>query len=290
MFSIQPFRRVAVLGTGLIGGSFALAVRKRLPETRIAGFDRPDVLERAVTRGALHEACATVADAVRASDLIYLALPIRAAMDALHAVATAAAPAALVTDACSTKVIICRQAQKYFKRENGPRFLGGHPMAGSEASGLEGASAGLFCGARYALIGAEPNADPRIQSFVSLLRAIGAQPVWCDAETHDWAAAIVSHLPQLASIALARVLRDETDETGLPISLAGRGLRDALRLAGSPYSVWRDICLTNTANISRALDRLSQAIDHIRTNLTSRELEAEFLAANELYKSLNQMK
>jgi prephenate dehydrogenase len=118
------------------------------------------------------------------------------------------------------------------------------------------------------------------------MTAIGAQPVWCDAETHDWAVAIVSHLPQLVAVALARVVQDETDETGLPVALAGGGLQDTLRLAGSPYGVWRDILLTNKDNISRALDRLEQALDHLRTRLASKELEQEFQAANELYKIL----
>jgi prephenate dehydrogenase len=291
--NLVPFRRVAILGIGLIGGSFSLALRKHAPEAHVVGFDRPHVLEEAVTRGALREPCATIPGTVRDADLIYIALPIRATIDALPAIAAAAPSHALVTDACSTKSIICHEARKHFTA-NTARFLGGHPMAGSETSGLENASAELFCGSRYALIGTEtaPETaeDPRIEFFLALLLAFGAQPLWCDADTHDWATGIVSHLPQLASIALARIVQDETDETGLPVTLAGRGLRDTLRLAGSPYDVWRDVCLTNTDNISRALDRLSQAIDHLRTNLTTRELESEFLAANELYKSLNQMK
>src|SRR5208283_3863972 len=105
-----------------------------------------------------------------------------------------------------------------------------------------------------------------------------------DPETHDWAVGIVSHLPQLVSVALAGVVQDETDETGLPLSLAGPGLQDTLRLAGSPYSVWRDILLTNSDNISRALDRLSQAVDYLRTQLASKEMEQEFNTANEVYK------
>jgi prephenate dehydrogenase len=290
-----PFHRVAILGTGLIGGSFALALRKHFPGTRVVGFDRPEILERAVSSGVLHGASTNLQDAGRDADLVYIALPIRFAIESLPAIAAAAAPAALVTDACSTKSIICRAAARHFPNQNGARFLGGHPMAGSEASSLEHASADLFCGSRYALIGPEPQtaateSDPLVQSFLGALRAIGAEPVWCDADTHDWAAGIVSHLPQLASIALARVVQDESDETGLPLSLSGRGLRDTLRLAGSPYALWRDICLTNTDNLSRALDRLAQAVDHLRTCLASRELESEFRAANELYKSLNHMK
>ena len=147
-------------------------------------------------------------------------------------------------------------------------------------------TADLFRGAHYALIATPEDADPRVTEFMALVRKLGAEPLLCDAETHDRAAGIVSHLPQLVAVALAGVVHDETDETGLPASLAGSGLRDTLRLAGSPYAVWRDICLTNADNISRALDRMSQAIDYLRTNLTNRELEDEFASANELYKIL----
>jgi len=119
-----------------------------------------------------------------------------------------------------------------------------------------------------------------------LLKKIGARPLWLGARQHDYAVGLASHLPQLVAVALARVVQDETDETGLPLSLAGTGLQDTLRLAGSPYGVWRDILLTNTDNISRALDRLAQAVDYLRTHLASKDIEQEFAGANELYASL----
>jgi len=280
------FRRVAILGTGLIGGSFGLVLRKHFPEAAIVGFDRADVLHRARDRGAVRDTATSLADAVRGADLIYVALPIGATIDALPAIAAAAAQGALVTDACSTKAAVCRAAQNHFKA--GARFLGGHPMAGKEISGIEHADAEIFAGAPYALIGPEAagDSDPRIANFAQLLRRIGAKPVWCDADTHDWAVGIVSHLPQLVALALARVVADETDETGLPVSLAGKGLQDSLRLAASPYGMWRDIFLTNSENITHALDRLAQAVDHLRRNLSSKELEQEFRAANELVELL----
>jgi prephenate dehydrogenase len=279
------FRRVAVVGTGLIGGSFALALARNFPAITRVGFDRKEVLARAEARGAIQESVTDLSVAVRSADLVYIALPIGAAIESLPAIAAAARPDALVTDACSTKTAICRSAREHFR--SGARFLGGHPIAGKENGGIESASADLFHGSRYALIAQEADPDPRVQQFAGLLRALGAEPDWCDAETHDWAVGIVSHLPQLLSVALARVAQDETDETRLPLTLAGQGLQDMLRLAGSPYSMWRDICLTNSENISRALDRLTQAVDFLRTHLRSKELEQEFRAANEVYKLLH---
>jgi prephenate dehydrogenase len=282
--SAVPFSRVAILGTGLIGGSFGLALRKHFPDISIVGFDRTETLRAALARGAVLEAAHELAAAVRGADLVYVALPIGATIEALPALAAATKDGALITDTGSTKAVICRAAKTAFA--GGAHFLGGHPMAGKETSGIARADAELFSGARYALIGSEDDPDPRLRGFASLVHALGAASVWCDAETHDWAVGIVSHLPQLLAVALARVVQDETDETGLPLSLAGPGLQDMLRLAGSPYGLWRDVAHTNTENIARALDRLEQAVDYLRTRLTSKELEQEFLVANELYKQL----
>jgi prephenate dehydrogenase len=281
-----PFRNVAVLGTGLIGGSFALALRGAFPDVPVAGWDRPEVLRRAAELGAVTRAAANLADAVSNADLVYIAVPIGATLDLLPEIASLlSASDALITDSASTKAAICHAAGQHFRGR--ACFLGGHPLAGREVSGIEHADAQLFRGASYALVG-EAGASTSAR-FEALLNALGARPVWIDAETHDWAVGIVSHLPQLAAIALAGVVNDETDETGLPLSLAGSGLRDALRLAGSPYDVWRDVCLTNRENLVRSLDRFIQALEHLRGTLASRGLEPQFAAANQVYKSLREV-
>ncbi len=284
MSEATGFRRAAILGTGLIGGSFGLALRRSHPQVAIAGWDKPAVLDRALELGAITEITSSLESAVGDADLIYVALPISVTLESLPLISAAAKAGALVTDACSTKSVICHLAAKVFGAR--ARFLGGHPVAGKEISGINRATPDLFCGARYALIAAAEDDDARIVQFTALVRQLGAEPMFCDAETHDWAAGVVSHLPQLVAIALSRVVLDETDETGLPASLSGSGLRDTVRLAGSPYAVWRDICLTNSENIARSLDRVSQALDYLRANLNTRELEDEFASANDLYKIL----
>ncbi|HYB59864.1 MAG TPA: prephenate dehydrogenase/arogenate dehydrogenase family protein [Methylomirabilota bacterium] len=286
------FRRVAVLGTGLVGGSFALALRKLRPRPRVIGWDKPEVLREARKRRAIDRAEPDLARAVAGADLIYVALPVGATLELLPQIARAAAAKALVTDSASSKRAICARASECFQKR--ALFLGGHPMAGKELSGIAAADAGLFRRARYALIrragsAAEEKVDPRVDAFAALVRKLGAEPVWLDADSHDRGAAIVSHLPQLLSVALAGVVRNATDSSGLPLTLAGRGLRDALRLAGSPYSLWRDIILTNTDNIDRALDRMEQAIENLRAVLRGRELEDEFAAAAELYEILRDL-
>jgi prephenate dehydrogenase len=283
--------RVTILGTGLIGGSFALALRKHTQEMRISGWDRPDIAQQARARGVVDESFSgDLAPALRNADLIYIALPIAATLDLLPEIARRAPLHALVTDACSTKLRITQAAAELFPGNSGPLFLAGHPMAGRELSGLAHADAELFRNTTYALIGASSaQTDPRVAAFLKLLEKIGAQPLWLGAQQHDYAVGLVSHLPQLAAVALASFLYDRLDENGLPITLAGPGLRDSLRLAGSPYSTWRDIILTNREVLSAALDLFARRLDDLRERLASRELESDFDAANELYKLLRSL-
>src|SRR5258708_2906500 len=145
--------RVTILGTGLIGGSFALALRKYTADMHISGWDRPEVIREAQSRGAVDETFSgDLATALQNSDLIYIALPIAATIDLLPEIARHASPHALVTDACSTKVRIAQAAAELFSSEKGPLFLGGHPMAGRELPGMAHANADLFRENTYALI------------------------------------------------------------------------------------------------------------------------------------------
>jgi len=290
--------RVTLLGTGLIGGSFALALRKYATDLHISGWDRPEIVNQARSRDAIDEAfTGDLAASLRASDLIYIALPIGVTLDLLPEIARAAPKHALVTDACSTKLRIAQSAAENFSSPSTALFLGGHPMAGREVAGIAQADADLFRNAPYALIAdssvtvdsALAERDPRISAFLKLLEKIGARPLWLGAQQHDYAVGMVSHLPQLAAVALGSFLFDHLDENGLPITVAGPGLRDSLRLAGSPYSTWRDIVLTNREVLSAALDLFARRLDDLRERLNSRELEADFDAANELYKLLRSL-
>jgi prephenate dehydrogenase len=290
-------RRVTILGTGLIGGSFALALRKDLTDISITGWDRPEVVREKEVRNVFDETFSgNLGLALAKADLIYVALPIAVTLDLFSEIARQAPPSALVTDACSTKLRIMEEAGQLFGGNiGGAIFLGGHPMAGKELSGIAAADADLFRGHSYALIAegeaiATPTAsEPRIAAFVNILEKIGAQPLWIGAQQHDYAVGLASHLPQLAAVALASFLYDRLDENGLPITLAGPGLRDSLRLAGSPYSTWRDIILTNKELLSASLDLFARRLDDLRERLGSRDLEADFDAANELYKLLRSL-
>jgi prephenate dehydrogenase len=334
--SVHLIRRVTILGTGLIGGSFALALKKYTTDILIHGWDRAAVAHEASVRQIIDQSSSgSLKYALEGADLIYIALPISATLDLLPEIAESAPPRALVTDACSTKLRITQEAATLFPGGSGKLFLGGHPMAGKELSGISAADADLFRDHRYALItepsseaalitavaeGAaaadatsaapalpappksaralpsfhrpkdfDPESDARVAAFVKILGKIGARPLWIGAQQHDYAVGLASHLPQLAAVALASFLYDRLDENGLPITLAGPGLRDSLRLAGSPYAMWRDIVLTNREILSAALDLLARQLDDLRERLASRDLEADFDAANELYRLLKGM-
>ncbi len=167
----------------------------------------------------------------------------------------AASTKALVTDVGSTKRLICERAQESLGAA--PLFLGGHPLAGKERAGVENADAALYANARYVLTPLEERQldDPRVKAFISMIVTIGARPYIMDPARHDRALAFLSHLPQLLSSGLASLVAEESD---LPVGLAATGFRDVTRLAESPYSVWRDICLTNLDNIQQALEAMTR--------------------------------
>ena len=282
--------QITIVGLGLIGGSWGLALKACGSAARRVGCDKPEVLDRALAVGAVDEGSPEVATAVRGADLVILATPVRSILDLLPRLKSAASPRALVTDVGSTKRLICQRAREMFGDE--PLFLGGHPLAGKERSGLANASAALFDGARYVLAPLLPNhlEDARVKAFSALVEAVGAKPFVIEASTHDRAVAFLSHLPQLVSSGLASMVAGQGAEDFLPLELAASGFRDVTRLAESPYNLWRDICLTNIENIQAALDALIDKLEAMKLHLSDRELERDFARAFKLREKLRELK
>ena len=282
------FQHISIVGLGLMGGSWGLALKQRgFPGCRV-GCDRPDVLNHALAAGAVDEGSADLPTAVRDADLIILATPVGVILDLLPQLKEAVLPRALVTDVGSTKRLICQRAREVLGEE--PLFLGGHPLAGKERSGLENADAALLENARYVLTPLSPDhlADERVKAFSSLLEALGARPFVMEASTHDRAVAFLSHLPQLVSSGVASMIAEQSAEDFLPLELAASGFRDVTRLAESPYSLWRDICLTNIENIQSALEALIDKLETMKLHLSDRELERDFKQARKLRERLRE--
>jgi prephenate dehydrogenase len=282
------FEKVSIVGLGLIGGSWGLALKKYGLAARRIGFGRPSTVARARAVNAVDEGTDDLGKAVREADLIILAAPVGAILDCIPRLKDVAPPKALVTDVGSTKRLICERARECLGAT--PLFLGGHPLAGKERAGVENADAALFVNARYVLTPLEGGhlEDPRVKAFISMVTAIGARPHLMDPTGHDRALAFLSHLPQLLSSALASLIAEESLETRLPVELAATGFRDVTRLADSPYSVWRDICLTNLENIQQALEALVGKLEFMKRHLSDPELEREFLQASKLREKLRE--
>ncbi len=277
-------RYVAIIGVGLIGGSLGLALKKRGFQGTIGGVGRRATLEKALAAGVIDQGFEEPEGAVRQADLVYLATPIATILDFMERIQTVAPPHALVTDAGSTKAEIADRGARLFGES--PVFIGGHPMAGSEKRGVENASPDLFERATYILTPSRRHhlETPAGKEFREWLDRLGARVVVMDAGLHDEVVAWTSHLPQMVATALAATVLENVSREDL--QLGGSGLRDTTRLAESAYSVWRDICFTNSENIADALNAMIQKLEYLRENLRSRALQTEFEAGQELRSKL----
>ena len=265
-----------------MGGSFALALKTRGFAGRIVGCDREPVLAQAKAAGVVDDFSADPVQAARGSHVVVLATPVGAILDLIERIGPTLPENTLLTDVGSTKSEIAARAQAIFGARAAVRFLPGHPMAGKERSGIEQADADLFQNTVW-LVTPLPGQDPEAGlsgEFLDLVRRIGARVVALDLARHDRFCAWISHLPQMLSTALAATVLDELGDDPELLAIGGRALRETTRIAASPYSMWRDIALTNTKNIEEALARLEQRLAHIRENLRTPELKAEFEAGN----------
>ncbi len=281
------FKRITIIGTGLIGTSVGLALRSSGCSGVIAGSDANAAEADAAARmGAVHEALhseeKTLASA-KNSDVVVLAVPVFGILDWMPKLAAVMKPGQLVTDTGSTKLEITKAAQKIFFGD-GAAFLPGHPMAGKESGGAALAEAALFQNAMWLFTPTAKTATPVETEWRGLVEKFGCRTMDLDAERHDVLCAWVSHLPQMVSTAMSALLEDEFDGAEDMRAIGGRALREMTRLGASPYSMWRDVALSNTRPIADTLLALEQRLAHIRENLKTPELRDEFGKANRFRK------
>lgn len=269
-------RTVTIVGTGLIGASFGLALRRAGFDGAILGVSSPPAIVEALSVGAIDRGL-PLAEAVAQSDVVFLAQAIGRILDTIRHLDPLLEGAPLITDAGSTKCEIVDVARQCIARG---QFLGGHPMAGKETRGAAAADAELFRGRTWVLTPDDPAEleTPAAREFREWLERIGARVTVLDCDEHDRVVALTSHLQQLASTALAATLGEHVQSPAL-LAVAGPGAIDMTRLALSSYDLWRDILATNTEHIDRALGQYIQEIEHIRENLRTRQLQAEFQKA-----------
>jgi len=266
-------RTVAIVGVGLIGGSFGLALRKAGFTGEILGVSSVAAIAEALRRGAIGRGL-PLAEAASQADLIYLAQPIGRIMDTLRRLDAMVKEDALITDAGSTKSAIVSLARDVIRRG---QFLGGHPMAGKAKRGVAEAEADLFAGRTYVVTPTREQdlETPRAAEFLGWIERMGAVTVVMGPDRHDEVVSFTSHLPQLASTALAATAAENL-ESAEELQVAGPGLADMTRLAGSAYEIWRDILAANTDSIDRALEAYIARLEYLRENLRTRAMQEQF--------------
>ena len=266
-------KHVVIVGTGLIGGSFGLALRAAGYKGAITGVSSQRAVADAHSRGAIDRA-APLEEAVPQADLVFLSQTIGRILDTIHHLDPLLKPGALVTDAGSTKCEIVDLARQCITRA---QFLGGHPMAGKESRGAGHSAENLFRDRAWILTPDDPaelNTAAAVE-FRAYLRRFGARILTLDADEHDRVVSLTSHLAQLASTALAATVADRLGAAPRE-RVAGPGLEDMTRLALGSYEIWRDILATNSDHIDRALSFYIQKLEHLRENIRTRQLQEEF--------------
>jgi prephenate dehydrogenase len=260
------------VGVGLIGGSVGLAARNS--GWNVIGVDKPEVLEEAVSLGAVDRS--STLKEVRDANLLILAAPIS---KITGLVAELPPTNALVTDVASTKTAIVREAEA-----QGLRFVGGHPMAGSQLSGVANARADLFKGARYFLTPTDKTDADDYREVAGFVRSLSAVPTAVDPQKHDLLMAALSHLPHLMAAALLKVASDISPEA---LSFAGPSFRDLTRVGASNPSLWSDIMAQNAPALGEALGAFAGAMAQLGSEISNREsMERRFLEAREAYDAL----
>ena len=259
------FERVAVIGVGLIGGSFALALKEAKACGHVIGAGRDAAnLRLARERGVIDSVAADAVAAAHGADLVLVAAPVAQFPRIFHDIATVLGPRTLITDGGSTKRDVVAAATALGKKI--AQFVPAHPIAGAEKSGAGAASADLYRGKRVVLTPLPANSETTIRKVQEVWTACGARITRMDPNEHDALLAAVSHLPHLLAFALVREIAARPN-AGQLFSMAAGGFRDFTRIASSHPEMWRDICIANRDNLLRELDRYTADLQVMRTLL-----------------------
>jgi prephenate dehydrogenase len=264
--------KVTIIGCGLIGGSIALSLKRRQPECSVACLDLSDRLP-AIRDAGVSDQIGTMEDIaahVPDSSIVILAMPVQSVLDVIEQISPFLRENAIVTDVGSTKKRIMAEAPKLLP--SGVYFIGGHPMAGSERSGVEAANPLLFSDRVYALCPYPDTPSNALLTMIEFAESLLALPITIDPEEHDRIMAMVSHLPQLIAVALMHTALAGDAEHAMLDKLAGRGFLDMTRLAASDYAIWKGILETNAEAIRHAVDRFSSSLSFICAGMPQGEM------------------
>jgi len=256
------FERVVIAGVGLIGGSLALAGKKAGIFKTVVGFGRGKAnLDKALTLGVVDEVTTDLGLAVRGADLFFAAVPVESVIDVCLKAADGMKAGCIITDGGSVKKKIVEQLQK--RLPSSVRFVGGHPVAGSEKSGAGSADESLFK-KRYTIITPTSSTDPQAVDLVQdMWKAAGSDVVTMGPDEHDEIMAMISHLPHFAAYALVDAV-SKADGAGSMRRFAAGGLRDTTRIAGSDPKMWRDIFSMNKERLIESINTFERSLSELK--------------------------
>ena len=280
---MKLFGKMTVIGVGLLGASLAKACKERDLVEEVVGYGRNrENLEKARALKIIDYCPADLAEAVKDADLIVLCTPVTTIIPLIQNMIASIRPGALITDVGSVKEPIVKEAEKLVPK--GVFFVGSHPIAGGENSGLEASTANLYQGAKCIVTPTDKTNNSALEKISALWQAVGMQIINLSAEEHDFVFGAVSHLPHIVVYALMNTLGSlRTQDNREVTAFSGAGLKDITRIASSDPVMWRDICLSNRNHSLDLIDRFQNKLDEIRSTIEKGDgqaLKKEFMAAN----------
>ena len=256
-------KTIAFIGFGLIGGSIAKALKKSSPDLRLMAWNpHMDKVDAAISDGVLDDALPSMTDSrLGEADVVFLCAPVESNRENLGIIAPVLGGNATITDIGSVKTDIHREAERLGL---GSRFVGGHPMAGSERTGYFASKEFLLENAYYIITASEDADESRVSDITELAGLTGAIPLRMDYTAHDRIVAAVSHVPHVIAASLVRLVKDSDDRDQMMKTIAAGGFKDITRIASSSPDMWQQICLTNSGNITELLGDYIDALQSIK--------------------------
>lgn len=284
----SDFKKITIIGVGLIGGSLGLALKEKELNFKIVGVDKQEVIEKAIARGAIDEGTVNLKEGIKEADIIIIATPVKTILNLLPQISPFLKKGCLVTDTGSTKVKIIEIANQVLPQD--VHFIGGHPMAGSEKCGIEIADPHLFQEKTYILTPTNKSNLIAIEKIFLIIRMIGAKRLILDPPEHDRIVGAVSHLPQIMAVSLINMISILTQEENNNnyFKAIGGGFKDMTRIALSPSKIWEDICDTNKETLLEMIQKFKQYLNLIEDKLINdpEDLKEEFQKASKLRETI----
>lgn len=285
MVEDSDFKKITIVGCGLIGGSIGLALKKSNYFGRIFGIDKIEKIEKAIRVGAIDVGSEKIEIGIKDADVVILATPIIEIIRLINRIKPFLSKKCLITDTGSTKVEIIRKAKSVFL--NNYNFIGGHPMAGSEKGGIENAHPDLFVGKPYIVVPVHSNSNQRSLADLrmsSIIHCIGAIEIKMEANEHDRLVALISHLPQLIAVMMTNMLGSLVEEKNNEryFKISGNVFNEMTRVAQSPFSIWGDIYQTNRNWTMAFIDEIECYFEKVKRTIARNpaELEGDFKKAS----------